>query len=117
MKKNILIAYYSQSGNTKRLAELIGQQTGGDVYEIVFLGTPNWGGSIAHPVLSFLKQCSLSGKTVFPFCTHGGGGADNIEADLKVVCPDAEIKKTFDIYGNGGASAMQKVENWIGDLR
>lgn len=33
--QNILIAYYSYSGNTKFAAELIQKQTGGDLFEIV----------------------------------------------------------------------------------
>ncbi|MEA5002165.1 MAG: flavodoxin [Christensenella sp.] len=34
MKNNILIAYYSHSGNTKKIAQLISKETGGDVLEI-----------------------------------------------------------------------------------
>lgn len=34
-KKNILVAYYSLSGNTKFVAERIHSQTGGDLFEIV----------------------------------------------------------------------------------
>ena len=31
---NVLVAYFSWSGNTKEMAEYIAQQTGGDVFEI-----------------------------------------------------------------------------------
>ncbi|MGD9807198.1 MAG: flavodoxin [Deferribacterales bacterium] len=34
MENRILIAYYSWKGNTKRIAELIQKQTGGDLFEI-----------------------------------------------------------------------------------
>lgn len=34
-EKKILVAYYSHSGNTKKVAELIHLQLGGDVFEIV----------------------------------------------------------------------------------
>ncbi|MDI3543102.1 MAG: hypothetical protein PWP57_705, partial [Candidatus Atribacteria bacterium] len=34
MKGNILIAYYSRSGNTRKLAQLIHQKVGGTVHEI-----------------------------------------------------------------------------------
>ncbi len=34
MDHGILIAYYSHSGNTKTLAELIGQETGGTLFRI-----------------------------------------------------------------------------------
>ena len=34
MSKNILVAYYSQSGQTKRFAKLIAERCNGDLYEI-----------------------------------------------------------------------------------
>ena len=34
MRGNILIAYYSRSGNTRKLAQLIHQKVGGTVHEI-----------------------------------------------------------------------------------
>lgn len=158
MQKKVLIAFYSQSGNTKRIAELIQQQTGGELYEIVpmkaykslylgggirikkeresgvmpelhtplpeiepyevvFLGTPNWGNSISHPLIAFMKQCNLSGKTVLPFCTHGGGGSGHIEEDMQALSPQAKIQKIFKVYGNGGARAGQAVSEWIGGIK
>lgn len=157
MQGKILIAYYSQSGNTRRIAELIRQQTGGELYEIVprkaykslylgggarikkerengelpelctplpeigpyetvFIGTPNWGNSISHPVLAFLKQYDFAGKTIIPFCTHGGGGAGRIEADIKALCPHTQVGRIFDTYGNGGSGAERAVEKWIGGI-
>lgn len=35
MSKNTLIVYYSHSGNTRKLAELIEQETGGTLFELV----------------------------------------------------------------------------------
>lgn len=46
-------------------------------YDIVFLGSPNWWGTITPQVSSFLAAYNLSGKTVIPFVTHGGGGVQN----------------------------------------
>lgn len=34
MKKNILIAYYSWHGNTKKIAELISSETGGGLFQV-----------------------------------------------------------------------------------
>ncbi|MEM2930811.1 MAG: flavodoxin [Thermoproteota archaeon] len=39
-------------------------------YEIIFIGSPNWWGSLAPPVASFLSQYDLSGKTIIPFCPY-----------------------------------------------
>ncbi|MBP7105480.1 MAG: hypothetical protein KBA83_10180, partial [Fermentimonas sp.] len=38
------------------------------------IGSPNWFKTLAPPVMSFLKRHNFAGKTVIPFCTHGGGG-------------------------------------------
>ena len=42
--------------------------------DVIFIGSPNWLKTFAPPVLSFLRAVDLSGKTIIPFCTHGGGG-------------------------------------------
>lgn len=50
-----------------------GNQSIGD-YETIFIGPPNWFKTIAPPVTSFLSHHDFTGKTVIPFCTHGGSG-------------------------------------------
>ena len=35
-------------------------------YDVIFVGTPNWWGTLAPPVRTFLTQAELSGKTVIP---------------------------------------------------
>lgn len=44
-----------------------------DSYEVVYLGFPNWWASIPMPIASFLEEYDLEGKTIIPFCSHGGG--------------------------------------------
>jgi flavodoxin len=50
MKNNILIAYYSWSGNTRKIAELIERETGGTLFEIepVQPYTTNYGAAVAQ---------------------------------------------------------------------
>lgn len=43
-------------------------------YDVIFLGYPNWWGTMPMPVCTFLESCDLSGKTIVPFCTHEGSG-------------------------------------------
>lgn len=127
----VLIAYYSWSGNTKKVAQEIQEKTGGDLFEIhtmhsyptdyhaateqakqeinnnfrpelkalpdtssydvVFVGSPTWWGTIAPAVSSFITQADLSGKTVIPFITHGGGGADQAVKDLTAQCENCTV--------------------------
>lgn len=44
-------------------------------YDTVFVGTPNWGGTMPSPLKSFLMRYSYDGKRIIPIVTHGGGGA------------------------------------------
>ena len=58
----------------------------------LFVGTPNWCGTMAPPVATFLSAAGLAGVEVFPFCTHGGGGAAKVEPKMQALCPDAVWK-------------------------
>ena len=55
-------------------------------YDVVFIGSPVWWGTMSTPVRTFLASGVLKGKTVIPFVTHGGGGADNSFADTAKLC-------------------------------
>ncbi len=71
-----------------------------DGYDIVFIGTPIWYGTYAPPLGTFLKANTLSGKTVAPFSTHGGGGAGRFEADLRKACPQALMLEGLSLRGS-----------------
>lgn len=60
-------------------------------YDVVFVGSPVWWGTMATPVRTFLASGVLKGKTVIPFVTHGGGGADNSFADTKKLCEGCTV--------------------------
>ena len=68
--------------------------------EIVFIGSPNWLKTFAPPVLSFLRAVDLSGKTIIPFCTHGGGGFGRMIEDYKKECGNSTIKDGIALKGD-----------------
>ncbi|MBQ7649684.1 MAG: hypothetical protein IJS15_01930 [Victivallales bacterium] len=68
--------------------------------EIVFIGSPIWYGTFAAPIATFLKENPLAGKTVVPFCTHGGGGSGRFEQDIQTACPEAKVLKGFSARGS-----------------
>ncbi|MEL7622686.1 MAG: flavodoxin [Clostridiales bacterium] len=81
-----------------------------DDYKTIFIGTPNWFKTIAPPVLSFLRQHDFKGKTIAPFCTHGGGGFGQIENDIAKECPKAIVLPGF---AANGIAASADVGNWL----
>jgi len=157
MDRKILIAYYSHSANTKKIAEEIQMKTGGTLceiqpevlypvdyntvveqakkeikagfrprlkttvenvgaYDLIFIGSPNWWSTIAPPIATFLEENDLSGKTVAPFCTHGGGGEGKVKKDIAKLCPQSTITSCLSFYGDGGKDAKAKVSSWLSEM-
>ena len=69
-------------------------------YDIVFFGSPIWYSTYAPPVATFLDANKLVGKTLAPFCTHGGGGAGKFFADVAKACPSAKVLDGLTIRGS-----------------
>jgi flavodoxin len=81
-----------------------------DDYGTIFIGTPNWFKTVAPPVLSFLRKHDFAGKTVIPFCTHGGGGFGQIEQDIAKECSKSIILPGIAVNGK---VASEEVTNWL----
>ena len=152
----ILIAFFSKTGNTGTIAELIRGAVGGDLfhvatqapypddyrettriarveldrntrpalartlqaetmkgYDIIFLGYPNWWGTIPMAMFTFLEQYDLSGKTIVPFCTHEGSGLGQGPADIAKLAPNAIVAQGLAIRGSASGRAQNDVVNWL----
>ncbi|ROR25653.1 flavodoxin [Mobilisporobacter senegalensis] len=81
-----------------------------DDYQTIFIGTPNWFKTLAPPVMSFLRQHNFTGKTIIPFCTHGGGGFCQIENDISKECIQSTILPGIAV---GGTVVSEEVTNWL----
>lgn len=82
-------------------------------YDVIFLGSPNWWGTITPQVSSFLKTYNLSGKKVIPFITHGGGGVQHTVADMTAQCKGCEVSNEAWVgYGN----RTMGLSGWLKDL-
>ena len=85
-----------------------------DDYEYIFIGTPNWFKSFAPPILSFLRSVNLNGKTIIPFCTHGGGGFGQIEVDISNECPNSKLLQGFAATSDFDD---KQVQDWIDEIK
>ena len=153
----ILVAYYSWSGNTEQIADMIAKDTNGtlfaiepeeaypsdyntvvdqakkeqqedarpalaaevenfDDYEVIFLGYPNWWSDVPMLMKTFMEAYDFSGKTVVPFCTHGGGGFGRSLESVKEGCKGATILDGFEVGGSNAANAGADVQAWIDSL-
>jgi flavodoxin len=151
---NILVAYFSHSGNTRITANQIHDEIGGDIFEIisvtpypkdynecvnqakkelgeqyrpklktklenlkpysiVFIGYPNWWGTIPMPVATFLSEYDFSGKTIAPFCTNEGSQLGRSVDDIKKLCPKATVAKGLAIRGSLVKNVRSDVAKWL----
>lgn len=86
-------------------------------YDVIFVGTPNWWSTMAPPVATFLSDYDLSGKTLIPFVTHGGGGMARCESDMKQLLPDITFLKGIAISGSRAKNAENKVAEWLKGIK
>ncbi len=84
-----------------------------DNYETIYLGYPNYWGTMPMCVFTFLERFDFTGKTILPFCTHEGSGMGRSEADIKRLCPGAAIKKGLAHHGGSVQSAKADIEKWL----
>ena len=100
----------------KARPKLTGQVENMRAYDVIFLGYPNWWGTMPMPVYTFLESYDFSGKTIVPFCTHEGSGLGHSEQDIAKACPKATVLKGIAIHGTSASSAVSNVSSWIDEL-
>ena len=82
------------------------------------------------PIKSFLRQYSLTGKTVIPFNTNAGYGEGSSFQTVRELCPQSTVLEGFVIRGGlerdgqyliiKGAraeEAQKEVENWLRKIK
>ncbi len=85
-------------------------------YNTIFIGSPCWWSNIATPVISFLSQNDLSGKTVIPFMTYGGGNIGTSVSTIKRLCPNSTVKEVLSLRGTNVKSSQDDIALWLQKL-
>lgn len=141
-------------GNTQYVATIIGEATGGDLFEIrtvrtypgshkalidaakeeidnaarpelathiqhpeeydvVFVGFPNWWYDMPMPLYTFFDEYDFSGKTVIPFCTHGGSRFSGTVGTIRELEKQATVLDGYAIARDRVADSEAGVLNWL----
>ena len=87
-----------------------------DGYDAIFVGYPNWWGTMPMAMFTFLERYDLSGKRIIPFCTNEGSGLGGSERDLKKVCTGATVERGLSVRGCEAAKSEKKVSDWAKGL-
>jgi len=84
-----------------------------DGYDEIYLGYPNYWGTMPMAVYAFLEAFDWSGKKIHPFCTHEGSGLAGTENDIRKAAKGANVTKGLAIHGSSVDSAKSIIEKWI----
>ena len=88
-----------------------------DAYDEIYLGYPNYWGTMPMAVYTFLEHYDLAGKTIHPFCTHEGSGLSHTVQDIQKAAPGATVTKGLAIHGSSVDSGKAALAKWIQEVR
>jgi flavodoxin len=86
-------------------------------YDTIIVGSPNWWGTIAPPVATFLSSYDFEGKIIIPFITHEGSAMGNSVSDIKKLCPKSIILEGLAIRGSYVKDAKNDVLKWLQKIK
>lgn len=69
--------------------------------------------SIPMPIASFLEEYDFTGKTIIPFCSHGGGRFGQSLTAIAKLAPDAQMGEGLSVHYSGGNSLSDDVAEWL----
>ena len=86
-------------------------------FDVIFVGTPNWWGTMAPPVRTWATQnaAALKGKTVGLFQTNGGGGMQRCGKEFAEVLPDAKVLPAQAFPGGSIRQRVEELEKFVTD--
>lgn len=82
-------------------------------YDVVFIGFPNWWYDMPMPLYSFFDEYDFSGKTVIPFCTHGGSRFSDAIKTIRELEKDATVLDGYAIARDRVPESKDGVLKWL----
>lgn len=110
---NTVLEQAQQDQNAQARPELSTHVEDMEQYDIILLGYPNWWASIPMPVASFLEEYDFTGKTIVPFCSHGGGRFGQSLTAITKLVPEAVLGEGLAISYSGGSGMPDDVAAWL----
>ena len=97
--------------------ELMSRPESLDAYDEIYLGYPNYCGTMPMAVYTFLEAYDFTGKTIHPFCTHEGSGLSNTERDIQSAASGAKVTRGLAVCGSDVDGAKSALEKWARETR
>lgn len=108
-----LIDAAKQEANAKARPKLATHIRNLQDYDVIFIGFPNWWYDMPMPLYSFFDEYDFTGKTLIPFCTHGGSRFSQAEKTIATLEPGAKMQKGLAISRNNAGTSETTIQNWL----
>lgn len=82
-------------------------------YDIIFVGFPNWWYDMPMPLYTFFDEYDFSGKTVIPFCTHGGSRFSDAIKTIRSMEKKATVLDGYAISRDRVADSKESTHKWL----
>lgn len=82
-------------------------------YDVIFVGFPNWWYDMPMPLYTFFDEYDFSGKTIIPFCTHGGSRFSDAIKTIRELEPKASVSDGYAIPRDRVGEAKPYVLDWL----
>lgn len=69
-------------------------------YEVIYLGYPNYWGTIPPVLMTFLENHNFNGKVIVPICTNEGSGFGNSKDDILKLASGAKLDMGLEVRGS-----------------
>jgi flavodoxin len=86
-------------------------------YDLVIIGTPVWAGTMATPVLTYLKENKDKFKNVSFFCTCGSGGYEKTLNDMEKISNKKSLERLFITRKNKESSVNLEIPEYINNIK
>ena len=110
-----LIDYAKKEAESKTYPKITEKITDFNSFDIVFVGYPNWWYDMPMVIYTLFNEYDFSGKTIIPFCTHGGSGFSSSVETIKKLEPKAKVVNLPAIPRNNAANSKGGIEKWLKD--
>lgn len=88
-----------------------------DAYDEIYLGYPNYWGTMPMAVYTFLEHYDFTGKTIHPFCTHEGSGLSRTVQDIQKAAPGALVTRGIAVHGSSVDGADDAIKKWVSSMK
>lgn len=82
-------------------------------YDVVFVGFPNWWYDMPKPLYTFFDEYDFSGKTIVPFCTHGGSRFSGAVKSIRELEKNATVLDGYAIARDRVAKSKDGILKWL----